>query len=86
MVIKIREFPMNLAVGILMFVLGIITLVAWFSELIPYFKGVLVCALLLSGIVGILVGVAKLRAQQTLAKAARDKPSSAEKSPAETNA
>ena len=77
---------MNLAVGILMFILGLITLVAWFSELIPYFKGVLVCALLLSGIVGILVGVAQLRAQRTRTKAAHDKPSPAEKSSVETNA
>lgn len=69
---------MNLAIGILMFGLGIIALVAWFAELVPFFKGVLVCLLLLWGIVGIIVGLAKRRAKGHLAKAKTDEKSEAE--------
>ena len=61
-----------------MFSLGIIALFAWFAELVPFFKGVLVCSLLLWGAVAIVVGIGKRRARAHLAKAARDKPSQAE--------
>ena len=61
-----------------MFGLGLIALFAWFTELVPFLKGCLVCALLLGGVVGIVVGLAKLRARRTFAKAAHDKPSQAE--------
>ena len=69
---------MNLVIGILMFVLGIFALVAWFAELIPFLKGVLVCALLLSGFVCIVVGFTKKRALAARTKAANDQPSLAE--------
>ena len=61
-----------------MFSLGIIALFAWFAELLPFFKGVLVCSLLLWGAVAIVVGLAKRRARGQLEKAAHDKPSRAE--------
>ncbi len=61
-----------------MFGLGIIALFAWFGELVPFFKGVLVCSLLLSGLVGLVAGLAKRRAKGHLAKAKVDEKSQAE--------
>ena len=69
---------MNLIAGILLFTLGMIALVAWFGELLPFFKGVLVCLLLGWGAVAIVVGVAQLRAKRHLAKAKGDEKSEAE--------
>ena len=71
---------MNLAIGILLFGLGVIALFAWFAELVPFFKGLIVCSLLGWGLVGIVVGLAKLRAKSHLDKAKADKPSEAEAS------
>ena len=62
-----------------MFGLGIIALLAWFADLLPFFKGVVVCSLLFWGTVGIVVGLAKLRAKNHLAKAKADAPSEAER-------
>ena len=69
---------MNLVAGILLFGLGIVVLIAWFAELLPFFKGLLVCSLLLWGVAGIVVGLAKLRAKQHLADAKTDEKSDAE--------
>ena len=69
---------MNLVTGILLFVLGVIALIAWFAELLPFFKGLLVCSLLLWGVAGMIVGVAKLRAKRHLADAKADEKSDAE--------
>ena len=69
---------MNLAIGILLFGLGIIALFAWFAELVPFFKGVLVCSLLMWGAVGIIVGLATRRAKTHLDKAKTDGASEAE--------
>ncbi len=69
---------MNLAVGILIFGLGIIALFAWFAELVPFFKGLLVCSLLLWGAVSIVVSLARRRANGHLSKAKADAPSEVE--------
>ena len=69
---------MNLAIGILIFVLGIIALFAWFAELVPFLKGTLVLSLLFWGAAGIVVGLAKTRAKGQRTKARNDKPSEAE--------
>lgn len=69
---------MNLIVGILLFGLGVIALFAWFGELVPFFKGLLVCSLLLWGVAAIVVGVAKMRAKWHLARAKTDEKSEAE--------
>ena len=77
---------MNLAIGILMLVLGVIAFVAWFAELVPFFKGLLVCSLLLWGVAGIVIGLAKMRAKGHLDKAKVDEKSVDEKSVAELDA
>lgn len=69
---------MNLIAGILLFGLGVIALVAWFGELVPFFKGLLVCSLLLWGAVAIVVGVSKRRAKRHLADAKTDGKSETE--------
>ena len=69
---------MNLIVGILLFGLGVIALFAWFGELLPFFKGLLVCSLLAWGVAAIVVGVAKMRAKRHLSKAKVDEKSEAE--------
>ena len=69
---------MNLIAGILLFGLGVIALFAWFAELVPFFKGLLVCSLLLWGAVAVVVGVAKLRAKRHLSRAKADEVSAAE--------
>ena len=69
---------MNLIAGILLFGLGIIALIAWFGELVPFFKGILVCSLLLWGAVAVVVGVAQKRAKRHLADAKVDEKSVAE--------
>ena len=69
---------MNFVIGILLFGLGIIALVSWFTALVPFFKGVLVCSLLLWGAVAIVVGVAQKRAKRHLADAKVDEKSEAE--------
>ena len=69
---------MNLIAGILLFALGVIALFAWFAELLPFFKGLLVCSLLLWGVAAIVVGLAKLRAKRHLAAAKADGESEAE--------
>ena len=69
---------MNLIAGVLLFGLGIIALIAWFGELVPFFKGILVCSLLLWGAVAVVVGVAQKRAKRHLADAKSDEKSAAE--------
>ena len=69
---------MNLIAGILLFALGVIALFAWFVELVPFFKGLLVCSLLGWGAVAVVIGVAKMRARAHLAKAKMDEKSEAE--------
>ena len=69
---------MNLIAGVLLFALGVIALFAWFAELVPFFKGLLVCSLLGWGAVAVVVGVAKARAKRHLAAAKSDEVSEAE--------
>ncbi len=69
---------MNLVIGILLFGLGLVTLVAWFGEMVPFFKGVLVCSLLFWGAVAMIVGVAQRKSRAQLDKAKRDEPSKEE--------
>lgn len=69
---------MNLVIGIVIFILGLAALFAWFADLVPFFKGLLVCSLLLWGIVGIVVGLAQRRAKNHLSRAANDQPSEEE--------
>lgn len=69
---------MNLVIGILLFGLGLITLVAWFGEMVPFFKGVITLSLLFWGAVALAVGIAQRKSRTQLARAKRDQPSSEE--------
>ena len=69
---------MNLVIGILLFGLGVITFFAWLSDLVPFFKGVVVFSLLGWGALAIVIGASKLRARAQFQRAKNDAPSPAE--------
>ena len=69
---------MNLVIGILLFGLGLVTLVAWFGEMLPFLKGLLVCSLLFWGAVAMVVGATQRRSRAQLERAKADEPSGEE--------
>ena len=69
---------MNLVIGILLFGLGVITFFAWLGDLVPFFKGVVVCSLLGWGALAMVIGASKLRAKAQFQRSKNDAPSVAE--------
>ncbi len=69
---------MALAVGFLLFALGVVALVSWWPVVMPFFAGALVFFLLFGGLIGMIVGYSDRKAKGELEQARQDKPSTAE--------
>ena len=70
---------MNLVIGILLFGLGLVALLGWLGELVPFLKGVLVLSLMFWGAIAIVIGIAQRKSRGQLERAKKDEASGEEK-------
>ena len=75
---------MPFAIGILLFALGVVTVVGWWDAVLPFLKGITAFSLLFWGLIAIIVGYSERRARREFGRAMNDKPVD-ETRPAETS-
>ncbi|RYG65139.1 hypothetical protein EON80_17910 [bacterium] len=63
---------MALAIGFLLFLLGLVTFVGWWPETIPFWKGFTSLSLLFWGLLALIVGYSERKAKREFAKAVND--------------
>jgi hypothetical protein len=63
---------MALAIGFLLFLLGMVTFVGWWPETIPFWKGFTSLSLLFWGLLALIVGYSERKAKREFAKAITD--------------
>jgi hypothetical protein len=63
---------MALAIGFLLFLLGMVTFVGWWPETIPFWKGFTSLSLLFWGSLALIVGYSERKAKREFAKAIND--------------
>ena len=75
---------MSLAIGFLLFLLGIVTFIGWLPETFYFLKGMVSFSLLLWGLLALLMGVSERRAKRQFEKTLGDE-TPGETVPAEEN-
>jgi len=75
---------MGLAIGFLLFLLGLVALWGWWPATLVFLKGLVAFSLLFWGFIALLLGVSERKAKQEFQAALNDKKSADEKAQDET--
>jgi hypothetical protein len=63
---------MALPIGLLLFILGIVAVIAWWSAVFPFLQGLVALTLILWGALAILIGISERKAKADFEAAVRD--------------